>query len=775
MRVGQEAIEVARLCLYCRSCVGALVFEVPMRILTFTTAYEPIVGGAEIAVSQIARRLGHHSFDIITARLRRDLPKVEREGNRAVYRVGFGTSFDKHLFPLLALWKAWHLQGTHRHPLAWAMMANQAGLAAMLCRMLLGVPYVLSLQEGVSEQWIKRRAFLLGPLYSGIYKRAARVQAISTFLAEAGKRFGAPEPVEVVPNGVDTNLFRANSDFKARAREELGIPTEALTLISTSRLAQKNAYDDSLRALALLPGVYFIIAGAGELRSELEQLAESLGIVSRVRFLGYVPYEKLPYYLSAADIFVRPSRVEGLGSAFLDAMSCGLPVVATRAGGIPDIVKEGVNGVFCETNDPQDIARKVSALWENKQSHETLSTQAREFAVGFDWSSIAQRMETIFVFTARPGILIATGIFPPESGGPATYTKLLSEVLPSHNFKVDVLPFREVRALPTLVRHVVYFCKAFIRARHAEIVFAQDPAMIGLAAFLAAKLLRKPFIVKIVGDYAWEQGVNRFGVKELLDDFVQMPQSFYSLQVRLFRRIESFVAMHAQAVIVPSGYLKTIVMQWGVESENIKVIYNAAPPTPSLVKDECRTALGIQGFTLVTVGRLVSWKGMRGLIEVIPEITRHIADVRLVVIGEGPQRSELAGVVENLGLQSRVQFTGKTSRDRVLEYMCAADAFVLNTGYEGFSHQLLEAFAVGVPVITTSVGGNAEVVRDGVNALLVPYNDKEAIVSQVLRLQQSPDLAASLSYHARETVQKFTEEKMIRSLVRLLDTIHHTT
>ena len=125
-------------------------------------------------------------------------------------------------------------------------------------------------------------------------------------------------------------------------------------------------------------------------------------------------------------------------------------------------------------------------------------------------------------------ILIATGIYPPEIGGPATYSKLLYDTLPSHNIEVEVLPYREVKNVPKIFRHFWYFLKVLRKGRGVDIVYAQDPVSVGLPSAIAALVLRKSFLLKIVGDYAWEQGRQRYGVEGSLDDFVSKRVGIHS-------------------------------------------------------------------------------------------------------------------------------------------------------------------------------------------------------------------------------------------------------
>jgi len=335
-------------------------------------------------------------------------------------------------------------------------------------------------------------------------------------------------------------------------------------------------------------------------------------------------------------------------------------------------------------------------------------------------------------------ILICTGLFPPEIGGPATYSKLLFDELPKRGIEVKVLPFQEVRKWPYLIRHIVYFFKILKQGKGVDIIFAQDPVSVGLPACLTAKVLRKKFLIKIVGDYAWEQGCQRFGVKDMLDDFVNKK---YCWKVEFLRKIQKFVANSADKIVTPSQYLKTVVSKWGINQDKIKVIYNAfkepkstvGSPTPNRESD----------FVLVSAGRSVPWKGFEMLKDLMPEIKKEILQAKLVILE-------------------------RESHEKVLEYLRAGDLFVLNTGYEGLSHQILEAMAMGIPVITTNVGGNPELIENNKNGILVEYNNKEQLKSAILKLYRDKELRERLIQNAKEKVKEFSKERMINKTVELL-------
>ena len=157
-------------------------------------------------------------------------------------------------------------------------------------------------------------------------------------------------------------------------------------------------------------------------------------------------------------------------------------------------------------------------------------------------------------------LVIATPLYPPEIGGPATYVKILEEGLPTHNIDVEVVKFSDVRHLPKIIRHYAYYRRVLKAARHADVVLALDPVSVGLPAMCAAKKAGKPFVVKIVGDYAWEQGQQRFGISQTLDEFVKTSRTPFP--VHALRWIQSRVARSAVQIIVPSEYLKGLVTVW---------------------------------------------------------------------------------------------------------------------------------------------------------------------------------------------------------------------
>lgn len=323
-------------------------------------------------------------------------------------------------------------------------------------------------------------------------------------------------------------------------------------------------------------------------------------------------------------------------------------------------------------------------------------------------------------------IVIATPLYPPEIGGPATYAKLLTEGLPSRGIMVELVKFSEVRHLPKLVRHYIYYRRVLKAARAADVVIALDPVSVGLPAMKAARKADKPFVVKVVGDYAWEQGKQRFGVTESLDAFVKTEQK--SFFVRRLQKVQTRVAANATRVIVPSEYLKGIVVAWGIPEEKITVIYNGIELPAHIPEQQKKEG----EFLIVSAGRRVPWKGFEG----IERVAEKHSNWR-VFIASGLPRAEVLG------------------------WMRAADVFVLNSTYEGLSHVLIEAMTLGTPVVATRAGGNGTLVEHGITGLLVPPGDDAALEEALSTVAHNPVAARERASAGQKRMDDFSVQTML--------------
>ncbi len=384
------------------------------KILIFSTAYFPFVGGAEVAVKEITDRLKDIEFDLLTARLDNKLAKQEKIGNINVYRLGPGWGgLDKFLLPFLGYWQARKLQREKKYDLAWSIMASQASIAAAFFKKKFSALKLLpTLQEGDEEEHLKRYVFgserlyglLIRPWHRLVFKRADAFTAISRHLEKRIKANSPAAEVKIVPNGVNLKKFAIDDlrfsifDF----RKKLGIKKNEKVIITVSRLVKKNGVEDLIKSAPKLPMTNYklLILGTGAEEEKLKSLVKGLKIEDKVVFLGHIAHAELPPYLWASDVFCRPSLSEGLGNVFLEAMAAGLPVVATPVGGIPDFLADRQTGWFCAVSNPADIAEKISYILDAKNKEEVdraVENARRLVEEKYSWEKIAGEMKNIFL------------------------------------------------------------------------------------------------------------------------------------------------------------------------------------------------------------------------------------------------------------------------------------------------------------------------------------------------------------------------------------------
>jgi glycosyltransferase involved in cell wall biosynthesis len=370
-------------------------------------------------------------------------------------------------------------------------------------------------------------------------------------------------------------------------------------------------------------------------------------------------------------------------------------------------------------------------------------------------------------------VVVVSGIWPPDVGGPASHAPALADALRKAGHDVEVVttadaeperrpyPVRWVRrTLPAPRRHLAVVLAVAKAARRADRVYATT--MIRRAA-LGARLARRPLVVKLVADEAYERERRSGRFEGTLEDF---QHTTGGLRARMLRRTRNAALRRAGHVLVPSAYLRRIALGWGLVPERVTVVPNPAPELPTLPpRDEARAALGIGGPALGTAGRLTTQKALGDALAALA----RVPDVELLVLGDGPERAALERRAAELGVAARVRFLGAGTREDVVALFRAVDAALLTSAWENLPHTLLEALAAGTPVIATAVGGIPEVVVDGENGLLVPPGDVDAIASAVDRVVHDPSLRESLAANAAASVEEFSEPRILKRIVAVIE------
>jgi len=360
-------------------------------------------------------------------------------------------------------------------------------------------------------------------------------------------------------------------------------------------------------------------------------------------------------------------------------------------------------------------------------------------------------------------VLVISGIWPPDVGGPASNSPEVAAFLHARGHEVAALttaaqppapepyPVRWVsRALPPGLRHLRFAVEVAKLGRRADVAFTAS--VLGRTV-LGALPVGLPYVVKLPGDPAYERAQRRGLFVGDLDAFQREPGG---IAVRLLRAARDFQLSRAAHIVCPSSYLARLVVSWGLAPERVSVLPNPTPPVPALrPRDVLRAELGLTGPTLAFAGRLTAAKALGTALDAVAR-QPHVA---LLIAGDGEERAGLERRSAEFGLGDRVRFLGVQPRERVLELFAAADASILSSAWENFPHSVVEALAVGTPVIATSVGGVAEVVRDG---------EPAALAEAIGRFFADPALRARLRAAAIPSVERFAPERIYGQLEAIL-------
>lgn len=377
-------------------------------------------------------------------------------------------------------------------------------------------------------------------------------------------------------------------------------------------------------------------------------------------------------------------------------------------------------------------------------------------------------------------LFVASGIFHPDSGGPATYLYRILPELAARGMTIRALSYGDAptSGYPYPLTRISFRQSAPSRWLKFARRYRADAAWADLIYLNTLGLPRsgdrgKARVVRIGGNFAWERCLARGWIPPDEDADV-FEATRYSPLVTFYKVMQARAVRDAHRVIVPSEYLRRLVIRWGAQPARVQIIYSALTPNayaPQETQAEARAKLGLAADRqyLLSVGRLIRLKGVHYLLEALDAVPQ----VTLLVAGDGPMRAALQAQAAARGLTDRVEFVGKIAHEQIPLYMRAADYVALYSGVEGLSHTLLEALTAGTPVIASDRGGNPEVVTDGINGLLVPHPNLEALRAALIRAF-SGNLRAELASRTQHGMQQFSWERLVNHTAATLEEVYRS-
>ena len=241
------------------------------------------------------------------------------------------------------------------------------------------------------------------------YASPTRVANAATYLLDdahlavssaAARSVASPlrRKVEVLTHGIDVRSVAWHRSERDVKRAELGIGPDIVVVITVANLRHEKGYDvllaAAVQAMATRPDLLFLSVGQGRLASEMEERRGALGLGDRFRFLGF--RDDVHSLLAAADVFCLASRNEGLPVALMEAYAVGVPVVATRVGGLPEVVEDGGSGLLVDPEDPDALAQAIVTLAGDEPRRRQLGQRAVELAAQFDSRVAVRRIEALY-------------------------------------------------------------------------------------------------------------------------------------------------------------------------------------------------------------------------------------------------------------------------------------------------------------------------------------------------------------------------------------------
>ncbi len=385
-----------------------------MRVLFFNYEYPPLGGGAGNATFYLLRefsKIPELKIDLVTSSID-SAYHLETIGERIkIHRLPIGknrknfhfqSQRDLLVYAWKAFWFARKLIRKNKYDLSHSFFTVPCGFLSLLFRRQYKIPYIVSLRgadvPGYSERFSLIYVFLK-PLIRVIWDRAAHVVSNSRGLRNLALKTNFQQGIDIIYNGIDTKEFGPKNSIFATAENK------PLEIICVSRITARKGIKYLIEAVKKLTeeklNVGLKIIGEGDAKESLKNMTESLKIKNRVEFLGMIEHEKLPKKYQRADVFVLPSLNEGMSNTLLEALSSGLPVVATDTGGTKELVMDGENGFIVRKKNHIDLAEKIEKLAKDGVLREAMGRKSREKAEKMGWDKVAEQYYVIYRNNAR--------------------------------------------------------------------------------------------------------------------------------------------------------------------------------------------------------------------------------------------------------------------------------------------------------------------------------------------------------------------------------------
>jgi glycosyltransferase involved in cell wall biosynthesis len=704
-------------------------------------------GGSERQFYALAQSLNPASFRLHLGCIRQRGTFLEGLGEIPQFRLGgslYGMQSFRTRFQL-----AQHLR---RNEIAIAHSFDfYANLTLIPAARMAGVPVVIGSQRQLGDLLSRTQSWAQFAMFRWCDSVICNSQAAADRLISRG----LPEHrVALIGNGLPATAF---------AKVEAALPRRPGQL-RVGMIARMNArYKNHLRFLQAaaaihnrFPDVEFVLVGDGPLRQELEHQAESLGLGKRALFVG--DRRDVPAILASLDISVLPSASESLSNVVMESMAAGLPVVANKVGGNPELIKAHT-GILVAPNDQDALVRAIERLLRDANERASLGRHGEQYArAKFTLEQMQRRHEELYSQLLerkrwRPNpsrlsrsirrvaddplrvIIVAASLR--YVGGQSVQADLLlrnwqnDPAVKARFIPIDP-PFprglrwiERVPLLRTLVRFPLYGWSLWRGLKHTDVVH------IFSASYWSFLVAPAP---------AWLAGVLR-GKKTIIHYHSGEARD----HLRRFRSARPILAK-ADVLVVPSEYLVDVFREFGLPAQ-------IASNVVDLSQFSYRIRRPLRPHLVCTRG-FHPYYCVDDVVRAFAEIQHDFPDARLDLVGKGPTQNHIEQLIEKLGT-SGVHVCGVASREEIGRFYDQADIFINASKLDNMPVSVLEAFASGTPVVSTAPEGMDYIVEHERTGLLSKVGDAHELAQNVIRLLRDPELASRLSANAYEESRRY--------------------
>jgi glycosyltransferase involved in cell wall biosynthesis len=669
------------------------------RVLLFTDSF--IHGGTERQFVQALGLLDRNRFELFAGCLKKRGPFLSRVEALGMPIVEFpirslvGVDTARWFFRLVDFLRTERIDIVHAFDFYTAVFAVPAARWA-------GVPIVLASRRelaGDRTLWQRQAIRMACSLSTGIVanSRAAGSRLIGWSRSAASR-------VTVVPNCLDLEEFRATRP-PAEVRASLGVPATAPLVGILGALRMEKDHATFLRAAARvaaeLPEARFLLVGDGPQRAALEALAQELNIAGRVLFAG--DRNDVADLLASLDVFVLSSSTESFPNAILEAMAMERAVVATRVGGIPELVEEGMTGFLVPVSDATAMAGRIAELLRDAALRRAMGRAGRErVEKEFTPQRMKQRLEELYARQLREqrpvGRVLQIGNYPPPVCGWSLHTQLVDRELRARGVDARVMDIGPGRRIAGRDCETVLggfdFARKLLRYRRRGFTFhvhlngdSWKGYLLALFPALLGRLTGKPAIVT----------------------FHAGPRQIYFPRSRgAWRRAFQLLFRAAGEIICNHEPVRKVIATYGVSEQKIHPI----PAYSVQYAEDLPVPLppAVESFLTAHAPRLFSYSlfrpefTMEALFDAFAAVRREFPGAGLLIAGPQEVPPDAQEQIHRLGLESCVLIPGNLPHAQFLTVVQRSDVFVRTHLRDGVCSSVLEALQLGVPVVAAEDG-----------------------------------------------------------------------